>query len=903
VSEVDSIQDGHQEGNTPLHNAIQGGDVSRARKLIDSGANVNAINSMWQTPLHLAAWQGDVNSVGLLLAQTARTSEKTKTGKTPLHMASWMGHTNAVRLLLTCNKSTLHARDKTGETALHWAAWRGKVRTIEELVNSGADIESLDQFGMTPLLLAAQGGKHRAIGKLLDRGADIYSYDEEEKTALHWAAEKGNLKATIELLGRGANTEALDSRGRTPLHLACHYGHLDVARELIRHGADLGSRDKMGLTPLHLGAISGNRDVVRLLLGEGADVHAKDNDGMTPLHLAAWNGSRPVVEDLLNSGADPEEKCKVGQNAPIHMAARGGNLGALEALLSRGAYPDITNKNGKTPLHVAAKEGHLPVVLALLQENVEVSPKDRDGNTPYDLAVQYEHHDIAELLREYGAHPDGRGRSPTRKPRGARDITPRQHALPGKSHSDEIYDDQHGKRVPFDPAYDMPRRSPSPSYRRYWGSPAGGYPATRSPRPTSPARGAPHVCPDCGSTTCPTCGCQTSLPRSRSPSPQRQHPGVPNGGGRGRSLSPFTRPARRSASPLARRSKSPPAVPGYRGPAHTAAPDIAARGRPSQHASWADGMANALNRGLPQYSLEDLKKATDDFAGNNVLGESEDGVTYYGLLDGDSMAVRVLNPYKPEIARRFNRQIMAMATAPHPNLSPVKGICPQEFCIVYDYAPGGDLEKLLLESGPPAKGLTWKDRFKIAYDVVGAVHHLHSCCPEPVVHSNIRTSSVLLDSSLNARLAGASKALLESEANRLHEGEGVHAPSVQRDLVSLGMVMLQIITGDSDRTIEEMLVDMREALQEDRLLKIVDLDAGNWPHKALTTYVEVALSLVSASAFGPDLGSYVLPKLRRIAEVYVTPLPTVDALTGSPYRVDINPKPTPGAVLSDHGYV
>ena len=48
----------------------------------------------------------------------------------------------------------------------------------------------------------------------------------------------------------------------------------------------------------------------------------------------------------------------------------------------------------------------------------------------------------------------------------------------------------------------------------------------------------------------------------------------------------------------------------------------------------------------------------------------------------------------------------------------------------------------------------------------------------------------------------------------------------------------------------------------------------------------------NASKHGPDLGTKIVPKMRRLFEIYATPLPTVDRHTGSPYTVDIKPYPS-----------
>lgn len=56
---------------TPLHHAIDAGNLKAASMLIDSGADVNAVNFKTETPLHIAAYEGNADVVKLLLNNDA----------------------------------------------------------------------------------------------------------------------------------------------------------------------------------------------------------------------------------------------------------------------------------------------------------------------------------------------------------------------------------------------------------------------------------------------------------------------------------------------------------------------------------------------------------------------------------------------------------------------------------------------------------------------------------------------------------------------------------------------------------------------------------------------------------------------------------------------------------------
>eukprot|EP00191_Tetraselmis_sp_GSL018_P002986 CAMPEP_0177597316 /NCGR_PEP_ID=MMETSP0419_2-20121207/11637_1 /TAXON_ID=582737 /ORGANISM="Tetraselmis sp., Strain GSL018" /LENGTH=864 /DNA_ID=CAMNT_0019089459 /DNA_START=236 /DNA_END=2828 /DNA_ORIENTATION=- len=850
-SELESLTPDKQNGNTDLHLAVISSEIRVAEDLIDAGTCVDVANHLNQTPLHLAAWIGADEFVKLLLELGAETALKTKTGKLPLHMAAWKGHPSTAKLLVLRDRTTLEAQDATGETPLHWASWRGKVRTIDQLIDLGANVEAEDQFGMTPLVLAAQGGKHRAIGRLLDRGADIYASDEEGETALHWAAEKGNLKAVVELLGRGAHVQAVDLRERTPLHLACHGGHVEIARELLRRCADLGKPDQDGSLPLHLAALEGHGEVAQELLAQGADLRSTDKDGMTPLHLASWVGNDRTVQDLLSWGADVDPRCKAEGAAPIHLAASEGHVAVVKTLLSRQANPDSTDKAGRTPLHIAAGRGHRRVVELLLQTGASVSPEDQDSNTPLDASLAGQHAEVADLLSSCGAQPRRVGLASSAPPHplpfsglapgNATDARSRlqglrQSSSAPKAVSTQIREDQ--ERKGLQPAVKSPDAGPVQSplpYRSHTMSPQtwndlraqreGGTRASShrwTPSPLrQPARRAAEQCP----------ACETEPPQGfvgvASDSPRRRfHPGTPSSFWMqapmtGRSMPSTCLSTENEGTGTWSGSVSPPAR----------RPTTGANGVPGPvRQSWASSMAHALEAAIPNFSAEELSKATDDFAESNVLGESDDAVVYLGTIDGEDVAVRILNPYLPHASARFEQQLMVAAASPHPNVLGVRGLCTEEYSIVCEYAHHGRLDYVIAQDKP---SLTWKDRILIAYGIGAGLNHLHNCCPTTILHANLSLSNVLLDRDFNPKLAGLSRACLESEAHHNHKSLGEQdgaedPPAAEQDIAAFGVILLQILTGDTSGDSSNLVSTVEKAFDDNRLLRIVDRRAGNW---------------------------------------------------------------------------
>lgn len=58
-------------GSTPLHEAVKGGHISVAKRLIDLGADAKATDNVGQTSLHIATIVGNVETFREILRKSA----------------------------------------------------------------------------------------------------------------------------------------------------------------------------------------------------------------------------------------------------------------------------------------------------------------------------------------------------------------------------------------------------------------------------------------------------------------------------------------------------------------------------------------------------------------------------------------------------------------------------------------------------------------------------------------------------------------------------------------------------------------------------------------------------------------------------------------------------------------
>ena len=174
----------HSQAST-LHDAIRSNNLEWAKRLINSGANINEMDNEMKTPLHLAVAHRNTQMVELILSHGGNVNK-----------LGWIG------------------------TPFHVAVYRGKINLVKLLIDKGAKLNIMSDRG-TPLHVAAASDYIDVARYLITRGADPKIRNSEGQTLLHTAANNaavGFCRYLIEELKFDVN--ALDKFKRTPLQLA-----------------------------------------------------------------------------------------------------------------------------------------------------------------------------------------------------------------------------------------------------------------------------------------------------------------------------------------------------------------------------------------------------------------------------------------------------------------------------------------------------------------------------------------------------------------------------------------------------------------------------------------------------------------------------------------------------------
>ncbi|KAL9952035.1 hypothetical protein ACROYT_G039235 [Oculina patagonica] len=174
-------------------------------------------------------------------------------------------------------------------------------------ISSSKEMKYIRQ-ALLPVLMscAASAGNVRTLQELLNQGADANATtDYDGRTALHIACVEGNSEAVKFLLQHGASTQVRDRFNSSPLDDAIKFRHKEIVKTLRKAGAELMKTTME--TAVELCRLAAKNRVDDLLVWQlaGVDLNACDYDKRTPLHVAVSRNNVETVAFLLEHGVNP----------------------------------------------------------------------------------------------------------------------------------------------------------------------------------------------------------------------------------------------------------------------------------------------------------------------------------------------------------------------------------------------------------------------------------------------------------------------------------------------------------------------------------------------------------------------------------------------------------------------
>ncbi|XP_078424690.1 ankyrin repeat, SAM and basic leucine zipper domain-containing protein 1 [Cetorhinus maximus] len=178
-----------------------------------------------------------------------------------------------------------------------------KAHVVEQILNSGLDVETRFGFGWTPLMYAASVANFEITRLLLDRGANA-SFANDQYTVLMAAcasneSEEKVVKCIELLLSRNANPNTSSRNQMTPLMYAAREGHTQTITLLVAHGAEINIQDENGYTALAWASGQGHQNTVLKLIELGADKTLKTKNGEMAADIAEKNHHSQLASLLM----------------------------------------------------------------------------------------------------------------------------------------------------------------------------------------------------------------------------------------------------------------------------------------------------------------------------------------------------------------------------------------------------------------------------------------------------------------------------------------------------------------------------------------------------------------------------------------------------------------------------
>lgn len=238
-------------------------------------------------------------------------------------------------------------------------------------------------------------------------------------------------------------------------------------------------------------------------------------------------------------------------------------------------------------------------------------------------------------------------------------------------------------------------------------------------------------------------------------------------------------------------------------------------------------LGNATTEAAQYFTLSELEDATRRF--EKKVGSGGFGVVYYGKLnDNKEIAVKVLTSNSFQGKREFSNEVTLLSRIHHRNLVQFLGYCQEEgkSILVYEFMHNGTLKEHLYGPLTRDQSIRWLKRLEIAEDAAKGIEYLHTGCVPSIIHRDLKTSNILLDKNMRAKVSdfGLSKLAVDgtSHVSSIVRGTvGYLDPEYyisqqltdKSDVYSFGVILLELISGQEAISNESFGVNCRNIVQ------------------------------------------------------------------------------------------
>ncbi|XVE85132.1 hypothetical protein DITRI_Ditri17bG0067500 [Diplodiscus trichospermus] len=232
------------------------------------------------------------------------------------------------------------------------------------------------------------------------------------------------------------------------------------------------------------------------------------------------------------------------------------------------------------------------------------------------------------------------------------------------------------------------------------------------------------------------------------------------------------------------------------------------------------------------YSLQEIEEATSNFDESKKIGTGGYDCVYHGMLGQQEVAVKKMKSKK---SKEFLAEINVLCKIHNINVVELLGFGSGDdhLYLVYEYVQNGSLSDHLhdplLKCHRP---LSWTARTQIALDAAKGIEYIHDHTKARYVHRDIKTSNILLDKGLRAKVAdfGLAKLVERTNEEDLIATQLVGTPGYlppesvmelqvtpKTDVFAFGVVLAELITGQ-----RALVHDNREPNKVKSLITVVN---------------------------------------------------------------------------------